>query len=164
METWRPATESAASLLHWGKIRQGEGFVLFFLSDKIHITASRLLCCELILGWEIHQLCCRAAPLHFFIIRPPPFPSTHLLVQDSVGAGGPLAKLPGFGQYDHVLHGHPGPLPRQRDRQLTHTHLLVHSTSKEMDLCVHCNRKLKSHQMNELFMSWLALRTETMAA
>lgn len=28
METWRPATESAASLLHWGKIRQGENFVL----------------------------------------------------------------------------------------------------------------------------------------
>lgn len=27
METWRPATESAASLLHWGKIRQGENFV-----------------------------------------------------------------------------------------------------------------------------------------
>lgn len=26
METWRPATESAASLLHWEKIRQGESF------------------------------------------------------------------------------------------------------------------------------------------
>lgn len=26
METWRPATESAASLLHWEKIRHGESF------------------------------------------------------------------------------------------------------------------------------------------
>lgn len=94
---------------------------------------------------------------------PPHFPSTHIPVQDSVGAGGPLAELPGFSQYDHVLHGDPGPLSCQRDRQLAHTHLLVHSTGKEMDPRLHSNRKLKSHQMNELFMSWLALRTEAMA-
>lgn len=105
--------------------------------------------------------CCRAATLNFFsfyLSSPPPLvPSTHILAQDSVGAGGPLAELPGFSQYDHVLHGDPGPLSCQRDRQLAHTHLLVHSTGKEMDPCVHSNRKLKSHQMNELFMSWSAL-------
>lgn len=55
METWRPATESAASLLHWGKIRQGENFV-FSTYNYIFIGE-------------------RAATLHFcffYLLSPPP--------------------------------------------------------------------------------------------
>lgn len=52
-------------------------------------------------------------------------------LQDSAGAGGPLAKLPGLSQHDHVLYRGPGSLPGQRDHQLPHSHLLVHAAGEE---------------------------------
>lgn len=54
--------------------------------------------------------------------------------QGLAGPSGALAELPGPRQHDHVLHGHPWPLPCQRDHQLPDPHLLVHTAGVSRDL------------------------------
>lgn len=54
--------------------------------------------------------------------------------QGLAGPGGALAELPGPRQHDHVLYGHPWPLPCQRDHQLPDPHLLVHTAGVSRDL------------------------------
>lgn len=53
-----------------------------------------------------------------------------LVFKGSVGTGGTLARVSGFGQHDSFLHGRPGTLPSQRDHQLPDPHLLVHPTGQ----------------------------------